>query len=231
MLDLRSIVVKLVIGSFSIAAVLGIAALLGGSFGDTEVRVLMTTMIVGTESVAVLCYLAVAGGRATWVGLIGGAFSLVPFGIALWLTWSDFETDVSDTVWDTFGITVTVAASLAQVCLLLALVGHSRHRKLLTATLLTIGLVAVMIIVAIIDGSWFDDSYWRVFGVLAILDVLGTVVLAALTAFRRRAPEPAAPRLRLTAQHEARLREAAAQRDTSPQLLLDEAIDRHLEQH
>ena len=57
----RRIVVILVIGSFSVAALLGIIALLGGGeLGETEGKVLLTTVIVGVESIAVLCYLAVA---------------------------------------------------------------------------------------------------------------------------------------------------------------------------
>lgn len=230
MKDLRSLVVKLVIGSFSLAALLGIAALLGGSFGVTELRVLLTTTIVGTESVAVLCYLAVAGRPTAWVGRIGGVLSLLPFGIALWLTWSEFGT-ASTAVWDTFGITVTLAASLAQVCLILPLAGRDQHAArrtpVLLATLVAIALVAAMIIMAIVDGSWLEASYWRVFGILTILDVLGTVVLAALGAFGRRA-DPVVPRLQLTADAETRLRAEADQRGTTPQQLLDEAIDRYL---
>ena len=88
MKDLRRLVVTLVIGSFSVAALLGIIALLGGGeLGETEGRVLLTTVIVGVESIAVLCYLAVAGKRSALVGLAGGVVSLVPFSLALWLTW------------------------------------------------------------------------------------------------------------------------------------------------
>ena len=89
MKDMRKFVVRLVIGSFSIAAILGIVALLGGGdFGDTQGRVLLTTVIVGVESIAVLCYLAVTGRPTAIVGIVGGIVSLVPFGLALWMTWA-----------------------------------------------------------------------------------------------------------------------------------------------
>lgn len=222
MKNLRSLVTKLVIASFSIAAVLGIIALIGGGeFGDTEAKILLTTVIVGVESVAVLCYLSVAE-RPVWlVGVLGGAVSLVPFGMALWLTWADLSD--ADDLWQGFGAGVTVAASLAQVCLLLALVGRHKIGPALIATLVSIAVVAAMIVVAIVDGSDLDDTYWRIFGVVAILDVLGTVVLSALAAFRPRRPS-GEPDL-LTTAVESRVIDAAAKRGMSPSELISQALD------
>jgi hypothetical protein len=222
MKNLRGLVTKLVIASFSVAAILGIIALLGGgAFGDTEAKILLTTVIVGVESVAVLCYLSVAE-RPTWlVGVVGGAVSLVPFGMALWLTWADLSD--ADELWQAFGASVTIAASIAQACLLLALVARPRVGPALVATLVTIAVVAAMIIVAIVDGSGLNDTYWRIFGVVAILDVLGTVVLSALGAFGRGRPE-GEPDL-LSAAVESRVVDAAAQRGLSPSELVSQALD------
>ena len=59
---IRRWIVRLTIGSFSVAALMGIVALLGGGeFGETEGRILLTTLLVGVVSIAVLCYLATAG--------------------------------------------------------------------------------------------------------------------------------------------------------------------------
>ena len=223
MKDLRKLVVWLVIGSFSIAALMGIVALLGGGdFGETEGQILLTTVIVGLESIAVLCYLAVSG-RPTWlVGIVGGLVSLVPFGIALALTWGGYDGD--SPVWDTFGVSVTIAASLAQVCLLLALAGRRRIGVGLAGTLIAIAVVAAMISYAIVDGSGLGDGFWRTFGVIAILDVLGTVVLAAMKAFGHDKGADAKPRL-LTPAMEARIAAAAKERGVSPAALVTEALD------
>jgi hypothetical protein len=222
MKNLRGLVTKLVIASFTIAALLGIIALLGGgAFGDTEAKILLTTVIIGVESLAVLCYLSVAERPAWLVGVLGGAVSLVPFGIALWLTWADL--DDADDLWQAFGSGVTIAASLAQVCLLLALVGRHRIGPALISTLVAIAVVAGMIIVAIVDGSGLDDTFWRIFGVVAILDVLGTVVLSALAAFGNGRPS-GEPELMTTAV-ESRVIEAAAKRGMSPSDLISQALD------
>ena len=222
MKDFRRLVITLVIGSFSVAALLGIIALLGGGeLGETEGKVLLTTVIVGVESIALLCYLAVAGRPTAIIGLAGALASLVPFGIALALTWGGYDGDAP--VWDVFGVSVTIAATLAHACLLLAL-DRGRLRVLLAATLVAMAVVAAMICIAIVNGENLDDLYWRSFGVVAILDVLGTVVFAALGIFSRRAKVDGEPDL-MTPALESRLLDAARSRGVSPAQLISDALD------
>jgi multisubunit Na+/H+ antiporter MnhG subunit len=226
MKDLRRVVVTLVIGSFSVAALLGIIALLGGGeLGETEGKVLLTTVAVGVESIAVLCYLGVAGRRTWFVGVLGGLVSLVPFGLALFLTW--YGENVQEPVWQTFGVGITIAASLAQACLLLTLDHHGRRTLLLVGTLVAMTVVAAMISNAIINGDDLGDLYWRVFGVAAILDVLGTVVFAALGIFNRRAKPGGEPDL-MTPALESRVLDAARSRGVSPSQLISDALDTYL---
>ena len=77
---IRKVIVRVTIGSFSLAALLGIIALLrGGEFGQTQFRVLLTTLLVGVVSIAVLCYLATAGRPSQPVGVAGGVIVLFPW--------------------------------------------------------------------------------------------------------------------------------------------------------
>ena len=226
MKDVRRVVVTVVIGSFSVAALLGIIALIGGGeLGETEGQVLLTTVIVGVESIAVLCYLAVSGRPTAVVGLVGALVSLLPFGIALALTWGGYDGDAP--VWDVFGVSVTIAATLAHACLLLAL-DRGRLRLLLAATMVAMAVVAGMICNAIVNGDNLDDLYWRSFGVVAILDVLGTVVFAALGIFKHRATTDAEPDL-MTPALESRVIAAARSRGVSPNQLITEALDHLLD--
>lgn len=228
MKDLRKLVIWLVIGSFSIAALMGIIALLGGgNFGDTEAKILLTTVIVGVESIAVLCYLSVAGRSTAIVGILGGLVSLVPFGLALWLTWFEFDSLDNEGVWQTFGVGVTIAASIAQACLLLAMAESKKFGWLLISTLASIVIVAGMISLAIVDGADLGDGFWRTFGVVAILDVLGTVVIAAMKAFGRDKQPEGEPAL-LTTAIESRIATAAKERGVSPATLITDALDNFL---
>jgi MFS family permease len=224
MKDLRTLVVRLVVGSFSVAALLGIAALLGGAALDgTGGKVLLTTLVVGVESLAVLCYLAVGTGRWAWVGAVGGLVSLVPTAIALWLVWGSWDGDGA-LLLRTFGVGVTLALSLAQACLLLgsAEAARGRGRALLTVTSALVGLLAAMVVAAILTDGGLGGTFWRLLGVVAILDVLGTIV--TIVTLRLTSRQDRAPVAEGGTAHD-RLVAEARRRGTTPDALLGELLE------
>jgi len=180
----RKVIVRVTIGSFSLAALLGIIALLrGGEFGQTQTRVLLTTLLVGVVSIAVLCYLATVGRPSQPVGVAGGVVVLVPLVTALLMIWGDVENGPSEAVLKTFGIGTAVAATLAQASLLLTLGERARPgvRRILVGTLALAAVLAAMASALILGYEPQEGGYYhRILGVVAILDVLGTVVIAAL---------------------------------------------------
>lgn len=227
MKDLRAIVVKIVVVSFSLAALLGIATLLGAdALGETGGKVLGTTFVVGVESLAVLCYLAVADSRRAALGVVGGVISLVPFALSLWITW--VEEMSGDVLWRTVGVGITLAASLAQACLLSAVAERPRPRvsALLAATFAAIAVLAVMIAVPIVAEPDVGDWYWRLLGIVAILDVLGTVLVIAMQKFTGADHGATAEPALLSVATESRLVDAAQRRRTTPSELVDELLER-----
>ena len=85
--DVRRAVLAVTISSFSIAALMGIGALLGaGDFGVTSVRVLLTTVVVGCGSILTLCCLAAVGGRFNVIGMNGFLLALTTVGLGLLMT-------------------------------------------------------------------------------------------------------------------------------------------------
>lgn len=220
----RRLIVWLTIGSFSIAALMGVIALLGGgSFGEREGQVLVTTLIVGTTSVAMLCYLATAGTRFQVVGVVGGIVVLLPLVTALLMVWGD----TGDGMIRLFGVGLTIAGTLAQLSLLLALAGdRHRVRLVLWPTVALASAVAVILsgMIAAEDGT---DALFRLVGVLAILDVLGTVVTLALALFgNRAAADPGAP-VRLPPRLEQQLSVVANERHVSREQVVADALDRY----
>ena len=183
--DLRRLVLGLTIGSFAIAALLGVIALLsGGEFGETQGRVLLTTLTVGIASIAILCALATDETPYAKLGVVAGLVVLWPTVQSLMMVWGYEPSWDDDTFYKIYGLGLVIAATLAQACLLLGNGGHiTRIRPLMNATLAIAAALAVIGCVEIIleDGSW-----WRVMGVLGILDALGTVVTIAMGAFGRR---------------------------------------------
>ncbi|GAA1530956.1 hypothetical protein [Nocardioides humi] len=239
MKDLRRIVVTVVIASFSVAALLGIIALLGpGDFGDTGAKVLLTTVIVGVESTVALCLLSLAGHRWAPLAAAGGLASIVATAAAVTLTWGDFGWDsaVDELLWKSFGVGAILAATAAQLSLLIALVLRPGRAAgplggLLAATGLVAAIVAAMAIGPILLETDPGGGYWRAFGVLAILDVLGSVVLIALGAFgrvRTRVTEPPGGSVGLTADQQQRVLAWAATHGTSPDRVVAAALDAYL---
>ena len=177
---IRRAIATLTIVAFSIAALLGVVALLGGSFGDTEYRIVLTTVLVGVASIAMLCYLATAGTAYQGVGVTGGLVLLVPLVTGLLLIWDG--SGAGEGTSKAFGIGVIAAATLAQACLLVVLADGEAAgiRLLLGLTLLVAGLLGLLLC-ALVLGATIGEVEIRIMGVLGILDVLGTVVVAALS--------------------------------------------------
>jgi hypothetical protein len=209
--DLRRVVLAVTISSFSIAALMGIAALLGADiFSETSVKILATTVTVGCASMLTLCCLVVVGGRFQPVGLLGFLVTLGTTVLALALVWS-----ASESLWNhvdqTFRVAITASLTLAQVCLLLGLAGSRRRLAPLTWSTVALALVVGGMVSALIYDYQPADGYVRGLGVVAILDVLGTLVTIALGVFGRdernlvvTVPPALAARLRTVAQEEGR---------------------------
>jgi hypothetical protein len=230
----RRTAATLTIGSFSLAALMGIVALLGGGdFGAGEARVLLTTLIVGCASVCMLCYLATTGTRWGAVGVVGSVVLVLPVVTALILVWSDWDIDMEGT-WKAYGIGVVAAATLAQICMLLALAGDRPALRLVLWS--TVGLAAVLAVLVggTILGEVDAEDFWRLIGVVAILDVLGTLVTIALAKFAGRGSERpgttrgAQVRLTISDAHTSAIVQLSRETGRAPAAVVAEAMDRYL---
>ncbi|MBO9523764.1 MAG: hypothetical protein J7518_19700 [Nocardioidaceae bacterium] len=230
----RRLAATATIGSFSIAALMGIAALLaGGSFGESEGRVLLTTLIVGCASICMLCYLATAGTRWSPVGGIGAVVLLLPTVTALVLVWGDWDSH-GEGLWKSYGVGVVGAVTLAQICLLLALAGARAGLAVVLWGTVALAAVLAILVSGLILGEVETDSVWRVLGVVAILDVLGTLVTISLAKFGASDDKKLAPAsdwsVTLPAPQAAALHVRAREAGRDPADLLAEAVDRYLAQ-
>ena len=193
----RAAVIVILVG-VAITAVIGIAVLLTGSFGEVQARVLGTAGAVAVFAALALCHLAQAGRPLRLVGYAGIAVSVAALALALLLVWHDWATlddwDLWGQVWKWFAVLAIAAATLAHANLLLLLATrrHPAVRWTLWATLAAIAAVAVMLWIPILSdgrvpGAGASDGYWRGFGVAAILDGVGTIVLPVLGGVLREA--------------------------------------------
>ncbi|WP_395245791.1 hypothetical protein ACGGZK_08280 [Agromyces sp. MMS24-K17] len=188
----RRVAVIAIIASLTVTAVLGILVLLGGAFGDVQWRILSTTLLIAGFSITALCHLAVAGRPVRIVGFAGLAVSGIALAIGLVIVWGIPETWDGWDLWRWFGVAGILAISLAHANLLLLLAARLRWavRIPLAMTLAAIAVVAIMLVLPLatdgqVPGPDDGETYWRWFGVIAILDALGTIVVPVLALFLR----------------------------------------------
>ncbi len=232
-ISVRRVAATLTIGSFSVAALMGIAALLGGgAFDEGEGRILLTTLVVGCASICMLCYLATTGTRWGAVGVVGAVALVLPVTTALMLVWSDGD-GVPEELLKAFGSGVVVAVTLAQVCLLLGVAGARRGLWLVLGGTIVLAGALGFLVSSLILGALEGDDIWRPLGVVAILDVLGTLVTIAMAKFGGRDEAPASPgrghmQVVLTGDLALALQERARVTGRPPSELVTEAVEQFL---
>lgn len=234
----RAAVVVLIV-SFSVTALVGCVVLLTSGFGETQGRVILTTLLIGVFSSVSLCHLAVVSRPVRAVGFVGLAVSAVALVLGLvliWVPWGTGSWQLLGQAFRWFGTAGIVALTLAQVNLLLLLAGRRRHaivRVGLPVTIAAASVVALMLVLPIltdgaIPGRGAGDLYWRLFGVVGIVDALGVVALPVLARLLRPGAAhtvEAAPAAPPTPTLDARIAALSAATGLDRETLLQRALD------
>lgn len=164
--------------SLSISALLGIIIFLAGSFGEISVKILFTTLTVGGFSLTGLCCATLFDKkRFTIFAILGIIISFLGFLTVTFLIWEMIPLGFFD-FWKTALIITITSFSFAQASLLLLIKSDKTIVNVsLSTTLLFISLVALeLIFLILIEFNDVDELWFRILGVFAILDVLGTII-------------------------------------------------------
>jgi len=178
---LRTLIVALVA-----SALVGIYVFLVGDFGRTEVKILLTLLSVSYFNVTSLACAAVlekAKGRVLApVGLALGILGILVFIPAIWTERWD-----SEVLGKSMAVLAIFAFSFAQACLLvLAPIGKSVRWALL-ATIAVIFVLATFISGMIVFEAE-DEWFFRIAGILGILDGCGSLMIPVLYKLGGRPP-------------------------------------------
>jgi hypothetical protein len=187
----RPYFVRGLLGCLTATAGIGIVALLTGSFDETGARVLGSTWLVGLFCMLCLADLTVLDTPRRAVGTGGIAAAAAALGLGLTFIWSlrDDWNDGLEVEARAFLVTGVLAVALAHASLLLRINLRSQDSlaAVRAATLTVLSIVATMCAAPAVSYDVADsEGYWRLLGVLAILDVLGTVSLPVLARFETR---------------------------------------------
>ena len=191
---IRRIAVWTVVVSLVITALIGIYTIVSGEFGETQGKVMITTLAVAAFSVLALCHLAIVERdvRAVgWIGIGTSALALLAAVILIWWNFGDYVYQpggIYSNITKTFAISGLAAVSLAHANLMLLLQTAPLRwiRSSLSVALILIAIVVSLVVPVILtDGMFppepFQNVYWRFFGVILILDALCTIALPVAT--------------------------------------------------
>jgi hypothetical protein len=191
---LKRYFITAIITSLVISALIGIFVILLGSFGEIEARILLTTLAIGIFSITSLANLRNLESEHRSYRRFAGLsiiFSLIAVLFTLSLIWISVE----HTPWKPALVFFVLAVSTAHASLLLP----SRSRSTLldvavTTTLACIAFVAGFLIYLIIaENADLGEFFYRLLGVFAILDVLGTIVTPIIARLTPKGPDDQPP--------------------------------------
>lgn len=169
------------VASLCLGALVGIVVLLFGNWGELEAKILLTTLTIGGFSLTGLCSSALLEKKtAASFALSGISVSLIGF---LFTTLSIWELITFPSLWKLLTCLITISFSMAHSSLLLLPHPKNQITKIISyITISFIWIVALMFVFLLLEIIRRPpDLYFRLMGVFAVLDVLGTITTPILT--------------------------------------------------
>ncbi|MEZ5102834.1 MAG: zinc ribbon domain-containing protein [Thermoleophilia bacterium] len=189
----RRWLVRGLVVAVAVNAALGIVALGGGEFGDTQRRVLLTSLAVSGTGVLVLaCIPALERRRLGPLPYAGIAAAAAGGVLALVLAWLD---DPPERLGQAFGTLVVLAVAIAYG----SLIGLARlpgRRAWIVRASTVLALVLAALVTTTIWAAGDSSGMGRAIGVVAVLLAAGTVLVPVLHRWGR-APEAGADGARI----------------------------------
>jgi hypothetical protein len=187
----RPIMLRVVIGSLVVAAAVAIVSIATANFGETSWRLIATAVLFTAFALFSWYDADVSSKRSTPFALVSFAVSIYLFVAGMAKIWAPERVAADPYVYepwsafDGFGGWLVVAliarVALLHVHLVLATGARLRYPVMAVVTSLTLVLVATLGVLLTLPFLFTSldpgEPYWRVVGVVAVLDALGTVLV------------------------------------------------------
>ena len=166
--------------------------LLGGDLEGAEWKVVLSAIAVAVFSLAGLAAIAAFGREPRWMGPAG--LALAGLGLVVWEAYVWFGGPDSDSMLRIAMVAALLSASVTHANLLLADPDRDDPAAGLLAATLVVngGLTGVLVVGILIDSFLGSEIFPKVFGVLAVLLGLGTLVVPVMRRIRADGAESAA---------------------------------------
>jgi len=180
--EIRRLFLRTFIGFLILTALIAIGSVLTGEFGELQLKILATCLAISTASIcSMACAAFMEKGRLQGLGLLGITLSIIAACLAIIGMWPEIE---SAEYWKTTLTAAVFAAALAHAFLLSLPELDPRHRWVQGVTAVSIGVLALQIVVAA-WGEIESEAYYRLLAVVAILVGLETLLVPILMKFRQ----------------------------------------------
>ena len=168
------------IASLVVCALVGIYILIFGDWGETEMKVFITTQIVAWFSLmGFCCSVHQNNPKLKWLSVVGILTAVIAFMLSVYAVWWDIQ--YVNYLMETTFTAVIVSFSLAHISLMLLVKPNSAlTRYSLYATLILIMVVAALLVNGVFCDFELSETCEKVIGVFVILDVLGTITTPLL---------------------------------------------------
>ena len=170
----KKLFLKIFVGFLIFSALIGIYIFAIGDFDELEMMALVSTASGGFFSLMGLVAAAYyEKNKTSFLGKAGVVASVTAFILSLFLFWEWIDPDY---VYKIAFISFVVAPSIAHACLLFFI--DTDHPTTILVRKGTIGLILLTSFFLIggimIEFDW-DSIFWRLIGIVGILNVLGTI--------------------------------------------------------
>lgn len=183
----RALLPRIVIGALIAAAIVGVYSVIVGDFGPFSQHLLGTIALFVFFAFTSWYDADVSARRAPWFGAVSVVSSAYLLFAGLVKIWVPTAPESGTSLWGSWGfgawiaLVVVTRAGLLHIHLVL----NTQRRftgpimsKVTVATLVLVGLLTLGLSLPLlfVDAT-FSETYWRTVGVIAILDVLGTILI------------------------------------------------------
>ena len=173
-MNIRKAFLYLLIASVAVSAVIGIAVMIIGDFGEFETRILLTTLTITVTSILGLaCGACLEAGRLRLIPLAGIGLALISAGFWMVMIWADH---VDNDIFARFVISVTL---LAAACSHISLLSLARLDPRFRWSRWVVHLAVWSLSALILACVWFkiDPSQYAIARAMGVL----SIVIGALT--------------------------------------------------
>ena len=171
---------RVMLASVAVSALMGCYAVLREDFGETEQKLLLSTLSVfGTSMITLACGVAWERGRLGVVPPLGIALGLLGLVLLLVVIWAEPDTD-SDVVWRGLSTEITLALAATHASLVSIFGLRRRYQAVPLATYALNALLTAATLVGIWWEDVWDDGFSRAYGVLVVLVIAATIAIPVL---------------------------------------------------